>query len=189
MQLMERAVSDKNILRRFCNEFCPVIEKYTHYMIVAGFLAIATGRTRGTEDIDMIAGRMDKPHFVQMHKNLTANGFVCMQSDDPGSIYDDYLAENVGVRYTWKDMPVPEMEMKFAKDRIDELGLRERVKIPLTNLEVWFAPVEMNIAFKEEYLKSDKDMEDARHLRLIFSGEISEERVKCYKGLIRQVRP
>jgi hypothetical protein len=80
------------------------------------------------------------------------------------------------------------MEVKFAKDHIDDIGMRERVKIPLTKIDVWFAPIEMNIAFKEEYLKSDKDMEDARHLRLVFSDELNGEKIKYYKHLIREVK-
>jgi hypothetical protein len=64
------------------------------YMIVAGFLAIATGRTRGTEDIDMVIGRMAKPAFVKIHDDLVNHGFVCMQSDFPETIYEDYLTKN-----------------------------------------------------------------------------------------------
>lgn len=185
---MERGIGDKNILRRFCNEFCAVVERHARYVIVAGFLAIATGRTRSTEDIDMITEGVPEPIFVRIHQELVSHGFVCMQSDDPRVIYDDYLTKKAGVRYTWEDRPVPEMEVKFAKDSLDEIALRSRIKIPLTGVAVWFAPADMNIAFKEEYLKSDKDLEDAKHLRLVFSQEINEEKIKYYKNLINETR-
>jgi hypothetical protein len=51
---MKREVSDGNILRKFCIDFCKILEKHCIYIIVLGFVAIASGRVRGTEDIDMI---------------------------------------------------------------------------------------------------------------------------------------
>ena len=67
------------------------------------------------------------------------------------------------------------MEIKFAKDMLDNIQLQTKEKIPLTGLDVWFSSIAMNIAFKEEYLKSDKDMEDARHLRMVYSDKINEK--------------
>ena len=53
---------------------------------------------------------------------------------------------------------------------------------------VWFSSIEMNIAFKEELLKSDKDKEDAKHLRMIYKDEISEEAINDIKKRIRKLR-
>ena len=39
---------------------------------------------------------------------------------------------------------------------------------------IWFSSIESNIAFKEEYLKSDKDLEDAEHLRIIYKDKIDD---------------
>ena len=46
----------------------------------------------------------------------------------------------------------------------------------------------MNIAFKEELLKSDKDVEDAKHLRRIYEGEVRNEEVDKIKKMIRRLR-
>jgi len=46
----------------------------------------------------------------------------------------------------------------------------------------------MNVAFKEEYLKSDKDIEDAKHLRVIFRELVDENEVQKIKRLIRELR-
>ena len=48
---MDREISDMSILARFCKEFCAIVDKHCKYIIVSGFIAIASGRTRGTEDI------------------------------------------------------------------------------------------------------------------------------------------
>ena len=112
---MERGIKDKSILDQFCLAFCRIIEKHTPYIIVSGYLAIASGRVRGTEDIDMIIPRLSKNVFFALHEELSKNDFVCIQSDNPETIYE-YLTDNISVRYTYRNAPVPEMEIKFAKD-------------------------------------------------------------------------
>ena len=184
---MRRDISEINILEKFAIDFCKIVEKHISYIIVSGFVAIASGRTRGTEDIDMITGRMTCDSFCALHKALAQGGFVCMQSDDPKEIHS-YLSDNLSVRYTQKDEPLPEMEVKFSKDKLDETQLRTRVRLPLTGLKLWFSSINVNIAFKEEYLKSPKDMEDARHLRAVYGDQISEKEISNIKRMIRELR-
>lgn len=181
-------IADRNILDNFCTEFCSIVDKHAKYIIVSGFLAIASGRTRGTEDIDMILEKIDKKKFIDLHKDLIKNNFVCMQSDNSEDIYDEYLVQNLSIRYTYKNKPLPQMEIKFAKDKLDEYQLKTRTKIPLTGLDVWFSSIEMNVAFKEEYLKSEKDLEDAKHLRTAFADKINEKEIDKIKQLIHELR-
>ena len=183
-----REVDDRSILDRFCEDFCKVVERHTKYIIVSGFVAIAAGRVRGTEDIDMIIPKITETVFIALHNDLEKNGFVCVQSDNPKDVYNDYLILGDPLRYTWKNRPVPEMEMKFAKDELDKIQFQTREKIPFTGLDVWFSSIPMNVAFKEELLKSDKDMEDAKHLRKVFREKISEKDVQEIKKLIRKYR-
>lgn len=184
---MEREVTNLNVLNEFCEKFSQIMERYCRYIIVSGFVAIASGRTRGTEDIDLIMERVSKEKFRLIFAALKTGGFTCMQSDDADEVYD-YLQENLSVRFTEKEKPLPEMEVKFAKDELDEYQLRTRIKLPITNLDVWFSDINVNIAFKEELLKSPKDMEDARHLRIVFSEMVEEEKIKKVKELIRRLR-
>ncbi|HLC97773.1 MAG TPA: hypothetical protein VJC21_03260 [Candidatus Nanoarchaeia archaeon] len=184
---MEREVTNLNVLNEFCEKFSQIMEQYCRYIIVSGFVAIASGRTRGTEDIDLIMERVSKEKFRLIFAALKKEGFACMQSDDADEVYA-YLQENLSVRFTWKEKPLPEMEIKFAKDALDEYQLRTRIKLPLTNLDVWFSDINVNIAFKEELLKSPKDLEDARHLRIVFAELVDEEKIKKVKELIRRLR-
>ena len=187
---MEREISDKTILDKFAEDFCEIIDKYAIYIVCSDFVSIAHGRTRGTEDIDMIIERISKDKFIELHKELVEGGFVCIQSDNPESIYDDYLDTGVSIRYVRKDMDFfpPEMEIKFAKDSLDKEQLNERVKLHLTGLDIYFSSIESNIAFKEELLKSDKDIEDAKHLRIIYKDEINESNINRIKEKIRGAR-
>lgn len=184
---MQRQIKDRNILDKFCEEFCAVVEKHCKYIVVSGFLAIASGRTRGTEDIDMIIERLAFDKFKPLFLDLTKQGFVCMQSSDAEEVYS-YLKENISVRFTWKDKALPEMEVKLAKDILDEYQLKNRVKLELTGLNVWFSNVNVNIAFKEELLKSPKDLEDAEHLRIVYAEQVNEEEIQSVKLLIRRFR-
>ncbi|MFA5072120.1 MAG: hypothetical protein WC511_07275 [Candidatus Pacearchaeota archaeon] len=185
---MKREVNDRNILDKFTEEFCNIVNKYGRYMIVSGFSAISSGRTRGTEDIDMILEKMSLEDFTKLHNKLLNEGFECQQSENSKEIYLDYLSQGDSIRYTWKGKFLPEMEIHFPKDVIDEYQLNRRIKMPLTKLNIYFAPIEGNIAFKEEWLKSDKDIEDARHLRIVYSEKINEEEIKKIKNMIRRIR-
>ena len=77
------------------------------------------------------------------------------------------------------------MEIKFVKDELDEEQLKNRQRLPLTGLNIYFSSIESNIAFKEELLKSPKDLDDARHLRIIYEGKINEDKISEIKQLRR----
>lgn len=184
---MERAVDDVNILTEFCEQFCGLVEQCCKYIVVSGFVAIASGRTRGTEDIDMVIEKLDAEKFSRLYASIFSEGFVCMQSSDANEIYS-YLKDGLSVRFTWKDKALPEMELKFAKDELDQYQLMTRTKLELTGLDIWFSNVNVNIAFKEHLLKSPKDMEDARHLRIVYSEQVDDKEISHVKGLIQRCR-
>ncbi len=187
---MKREIDDKTILDKFIEDFAKILERHCKYIVVSGFVAIAHGRSRGTEDIDIIIEKLSKENFIKLHTDLIRGGFDCMQSDDAEIIYEDYLNRKESVRYVRKSEGYfpPEAELKFAKDSLDEEQLKTRVKLSLTGLDIYFSSIEMNIAFKEELLKSEKDMEDARHLRIIYKKQISEENINKIKKKIKELR-
>jgi hypothetical protein len=178
----------ENILDRFALKFSGIVEKYTEYIIVSGFVAISSGRTRATEDIDMIIKPVNKQKFSAFHQELEKNGFECIQSNDPAKIYDDYLSCFTPIRYIEKDIMLPEMELKFARDELDEYQFRTKTKLKLTGLDLWFSNVNVNIAFKEHLLKSPKDLEDARHLRIVYQELVDETEIKHVERLIDKCR-
>ena len=185
---MERGTSDKTLLDEFVLDFVKVVEKHCKYIIVSGYVVISHGRSRATEDVDMILEKMPKERFVALHNDLLDAGFECMQSISGEEVYDSYLKDSTSIRYTRKGSMIPEMEVKLAKDELDDEQLLARKKLDLTGLDVYFSSIEMNIAFKEELLKSDKDLEDARHLRIVYEDELDEVEIKRIKGMIRRLR-
>jgi hypothetical protein len=185
---MGREVKDKTILDEFAIGLARIIERHARYVIVSGFVAIAHGRSRDTEDIGVIIERIPKDRFLSMHGELAKEGFSCMQSSYPDELYEKYLSKNTSIRYARTGMAVPEMELKLSRDGLDEYQLKTRKKLPLTGLNLYFSSIEMNIAFKEELLKSDKDMEDARHLRIVYEGKINDTEIEKIKQMIRRLR-
>jgi len=149
---------------------------------------ISHGRSRGTEDIDIIIDKIDEKTFAKMHNALEDADFECMQSKNPKEIYNDYLKEGLSVRYVKKGKFLPEMELKLAKDELDIYQIKTRKKLPLTGLDLYFSSIEMNIAFKEELPKSDKDVEDARHLRILYKNDLNEQEINEIKKMIRKLR-
>jgi len=185
---MDRRIGDRNILDEFTLKFCEIAEKHVKYIIVSGFVAISHGRKRTTEDIDMIIERMPRNKFILFHNDLIKAGFHCVQSSKTDDVYE-YLDKGDSIRYMDNDSFFPpEMEVKFVKDEIDELQIKTRTKLEFTGLDIWFSSIEFNIAFKEELLKSDKDIEDARHLRIIYKGNINEDFIDEIKEKIRKLR-
>ena len=185
---MERGVGDRNILDEFAEEFCRIVERHIKYIVVSGFVAISHGRRRSTEDIDMIIEKVSKEKFTKLHNELIKAGFECLQSTKIDDIYE-YLENKDSIRYVRKGTFLPpEMEIKFTKDEIDELQLRTRKKLSFTGLNIWFSSIEMNVAFKEEYLKSDKDLEDAKHLRIVYRDNINNEEIEKIKVMIKKLR-
>ncbi|MEK6898644.1 MAG: hypothetical protein AABW79_00935 [Nanoarchaeota archaeon] len=185
---MDRQIGDRNVLDKFTLKFCEIAEKHVKYIVVSGFVAIAHGRRRTTEDIDMIIERISKEQFFIFHNALIREGFHCIQSSKSEEIYV-YLDKGDSIRYTDNtDFYPPEMEVKFVKDELDELQMRTRKKMPFTGLDIWFSSIEFNIAFKEELLKSLKDMEDAKHLRILYKESIDNDFIEEIKWKIRKLR-
>ena len=110
-----------------------------------------------------------------------------MQSSKWEEVYG-YLENGDSVRFIRKQENLPEMEVKFEKDELDRYQLENREKLPFTGLDLYFSSIETNIAFKEELLKSDKDLEDAEHLRIIYEDKLDEDEIENIKKKIKEER-
>ncbi|MDD4083083.1 MAG: hypothetical protein PHD05_06875 [Sphaerochaetaceae bacterium] len=187
--IKDRLVSDRNLLNKFVADFVKVLDRLKiDYILVSGFVAISHGRSRGTEDIDIIIKKLSKDKFSELNNSLISAGFECLQGKNSLDLYTDYLTDFASIRYVYEGSFVPEMELKFAKDPLDDYQLEKRVKLPLTKLPFWFSNIETNIAFKEELLKSPKDIEDSRHLRIIYSDKLDQKEIDIVKKLIKKYR-
>ena len=72
------------------------------------------------------------------------------------------------------------LEIKFALKNSQILSFDNPFAAEFDGKKLKFAPVESQIAYKRYILKSEKDLEDARHLELVFEG-LDKELIQKYK--------
>ena len=91
-------VSNKNILKNFTESFCKIVDRYSDYVIVSGYVAIANGRSRGTEDIDIIVNKCDFDVFSKMIKELKKKFEILSPGNlSDKEIYEEYLLKKIPI--------------------------------------------------------------------------------------------
>lgn len=171
-----------NKLDKFVLRFVKILEKYVDYVIVSGYVSILFGRSRGTEDVDFFIKPLDKEGFVKLYHELKDYGFWCLNAESDDEVYS-YLEEGA-IRFANKGETIPNMEIKIAKKLLDLEVFTDFIEVELDNEKINISSLERQIAFKKYFLKSDKDLEDAKHIEEVFKDKIENEKIKKYKKLI-----
>lgn len=174
-------------LDTFAYDFTKVLSRFTKCSLVGGFLAIFLGRSRSTEDIGLYVPRLEKKDFILIYSALKKAGFWCLNAESADTIYD-YLKSGIGVRFARHETAIPNMEVKFTRDALDEASIDDSFRAKVGSLEFVFSSPEINIAFKRFYLKSPKDLEDAEHIEDVFQGNLDKSKLDRYKRLIARSR-
>lgn len=169
----------------FTLEFINLLEKHTSYVIVSGYVAILFGRNRSTEDIDVIIPPCTKEAFFSLHKDLLSHGYWCINVDDTEELYDLLLSKH-SIRFAVKPSLSPNAEIKFAKDHYDSVALQHPLTIFIGGKQLKTSLLELQIAYKEEVLKSNKDLEDAEHIRKVADGHLNLALLNHYKKELRE---
>ena len=68
-------------LDRFVFDFIRLLEKYTDYVIVSGYVSILFGRSRGTEDIEILIKRFDEHVFTKFYDLLIKKGYYFLNPE------------------------------------------------------------------------------------------------------------
>jgi len=167
-----------NELDNFVIDFCSLLDDY---VVVSGYVSILFGRTRATEDVDLLVPEMSKQEFQSLWKKLHENGFECINSSNHSEAFK--MLKEHAIRFFTKGRPVPNIEFKIIKTDLDEYSYKNKIKVILKKGKIFISPLELQIAYKlflaadgtEQELKSDKDIEDARHLYSLFKEKINKE--------------
>ena len=165
-------------LDRFVIRFCNLLDEY---VLVSGYVSILFGRSRGTEDVDLLIPPMNCDKFKKLWYRIHENGFECINTANPKEAFDILKEHNV--RFSKKDEPKPNMEFKIIKTDLDRYSYENKIKVILKKGGLFISPIEMQIAYKmflaadgtDKELMSDKDIEDARYLYKIFEEKINKE--------------
>lgn len=166
------------LLDQFVLGFIRVLELHIPYVIVSGYVAILFGRSRGTEDVDILVPRLEKKAFVDLHTALLAKGYEFLNAEGADGLYD-MLVGRMGIRIARTDQFIPNIELKFLKDDVDQYVLRDRVEVNISDAKVFISPIEIQIAYKL-YLGSEKDIEDAIYLFEIFKKDLDQQNLKAW---------
>lgn len=178
---LNRELSDLDI---FALDFLKILEKYAEYVIISGYISIVLGRTRATEDIDIFIKPFSKEKFSQLYKELKANDFWCLNAESEEEIFS-YLADKLAIRFARVHTSVPNFEIKFPKDNLNEEAFKDSLTLILPQGKIKISSIEMQIAFKRYYLCSDKDKEDASHLENLFKNKLDINKINKYKEQIK----
>jgi len=154
------------LLDRFVLDFVRILEKHTPYVIVSGYVAILFGRSRGTEDIDILIPVMEKDRFATLYRHLGDRRYEFLNAEPCEGLYE-MLGEGMGIRISEKNRFIPNIELKFTGDDTGRQVLAGRLAVRMADDHLFISPIEIQIAYKLR-LGSDKDIEDALYLWEIF---------------------
>src|SRR3989344_2976709 len=177
---LERELND---LDAFVLDFIKVLQKHTRYVLISGYVALLFGRTRNTEDVDLFIEKLSRDKFSSLYRDLKETGFYALNAESEEELFS-LLEDKLSVRFARIDAPVPNMEIKFVKDILDQFTLHERIKVITAQGELYIGDMGLQIAYKRFILKSPKDLEDARHLQKLFS--LSEEKIDKYQRILKE---
>ena len=176
-----------NELDKLVIEFIKILEKYTDYVIISGYVSILLGRSRATEDVDVFIKHISFETFYKLYNELKKEGFWCLNAEKPIEVFS-YLKDGLAVRFAKEGGFTPNFEVKFPKREIDKETFGDFITVTLTdrniNKKIKISSLERHIAFKRYYLKSDKDIEDSYHIEELFKGEIDYSKVNKLKEII-----
>ncbi|BAA30528.1 218aa long hypothetical protein [Pyrococcus horikoshii OT3] len=167
-----------NKLDEFVIDAISILERYVEYVIVSGYVAILFGRARGTEDIDTIISRISFERFKEIYDDFISSNFEFLNGDDPQELYE-MLQEGLPLRISKSGRIFPNLEIKFPKNELHLIALKERILVKAGQLNVYISPIELQIAYKL-YLGSDRDYEDAYFLYELFKDAINKEKLEMF---------
>ena len=123
---------DLTELDLFVRDFIRILKRHSDYLIVSGFVSISTGRTRGTEDIDILAPVLNKSKFNELFNDLIKNNFWCYQGDSSEDVYQ-YIKNMQNIRFARKDEIFPNIEFvpidKTRKAKYFEFTHPQKIRI------------------------------------------------------------
>jgi hypothetical protein len=124
-----------------------------NYVIVAGYVAILLGRTRTTDDVDVV---VEAASGAEVAARVARCGFKPLTLESNL----DYEFSHLSVRFYKPPAVLPNFEVKPPRSFYQRYALARRVAVSIAGDVLYVSPLELQIAYKL-WLGSDKDFEDA----------------------------
>jgi hypothetical protein len=165
---LDRKISE---LDKFVIDFCNLLDKY---VLVSGYVSILFGRSRATEDVDLLILKMNFEEFNKLWKKIYDSGFECVNTTISKEAFE-ILNNGHNIRFSRKGKPIPNMEFKLIQNDIHKYSFENRIKVIIKNNSLYISQLEMQIAYKLMLGKkgNKKDLEDAKHLYELFKEKLN----------------
>lgn len=167
-----------NELDNLAIQFSEILDDVgVEHVFVSGYVAILAGRSRATEDIDVLLDRVDSDTIDRLVDRLEREEMWGPAM--PLHRMEALLEDNIWVAREGE--MVPHLEAKFVDDEYDRASLNDHITAELTSVgaELPIGPIELGIAYKL-YLGTRTDFEDAAHLYLSFEESLSIPELERY---------
>jgi hypothetical protein len=168
---------DKDVL-----EFTQILDACeVDYVIVSGYVAILTGRSRSTEGIDVILESLSEAETEQFVTELKDRGYwgMAMPLDEMYSM----LSEGSRIRIAEDGAMYPNFETWFVSNDVEREALSNPLTVMFDEGQIEISPLELQIAYKLRLAQASdslngKDFEDALHLYLTFEERFNTEQLE-----------
>ena len=159
---------EPNVLDELAIRFSAILDDLgIEHVYVSGYVAILTGRSRATEDVDVLLERVDYETVDELVDRLDEEGLWGPAM--PLDRMDELLEDNIWVAEEGEI--VPHLEVKYVDDRFDRASLEGRLVARIGGAELPVGPLELQIAYKL-WMGSQTDFEDAVHLYTLFEESL-----------------
>lgn len=153
------------------------------YVIVSGYVTILTGRSRSTEDIDIILGTQSDDDLQDLADRLSTDGYWGMAM--PLNTLTDMLTNGDRFRVADQDELFPNFEIWLASNDLEREALSSAIIAELNDNRIRISSIELQIAYKLRLAKgagttTGKDFEDALHLYLTFKDQFNNQQLESY---------
>ena len=147
------------------------------YSVVSGYVVVLFGRSRATEDIDVITERFDEETADELTNRLQEAGYwgSAMPLDD----LHETLSDDLPVRIAEEGHRVPNVELKFVSDEYDRISLDNAISIRLGGETLCVGSLEFQIAYKLD-MGAQKDYEDALYLHEVVGPSLNRTALEEY---------
>lgn len=168
---------ETNDLDELAIRFSTILDVDVNHVFTSGYVAILAGRSRATEDIDVLLKPLDDETIARLASRL---------KDDelwgPAMPLDSMAEMLTGGDNIWiarDGEMVLHLEVKFVDDEYDRASLKNKItaRISSVGAELPIGPLELRIAYKL-YLGAQKDFEDAVHLYAMFEETLSTREIE-----------
>jgi hypothetical protein len=172
----------ENTLDKFVLDCVGIVSRFTRYVLVSGYVVILVGRSRVTENVDMLIEPMDLATFKKFHRTAEKAGFEFINPEDAAGLHE-MLKDQTSIRMARVGTIIPNLEMKYARDKPGQESLAQRQHFLMNGKDLFTSPFELQIPYKL-YLGGDKDIEDAVFLWELLKDDLNPKDLQKYMKMM-----